>query len=60
MFTCTQPTTWPLSVVVADRVPSKSLAAMNALEAVADGTLHLSGRLGALPRSLWLIGLINW
>ena len=37
----------PLTVVIADQAPPKSLAAMQALAAVADHTLHLSGRLGA-------------
>lgn len=37
----------PLTVVVADQSPPKSLAEMQALAAVADWVLHLSGRLGA-------------
>jgi pimeloyl-ACP methyl ester carboxylesterase len=37
----------PLTVVIADQAPPKSLAAMQALAAVADRTLHLPGRLGA-------------
>jgi hypothetical protein len=37
----------PLTVVVADQAPPRSLAAMQALAAVADRTLHLPGRLGA-------------
>jgi len=37
----------PLTVVVADQAPPKSLAEMQALAAVADRVLHLSGRLGA-------------
>ena len=37
----------PLTVVIADQSPPKSLAQMQALAAVADRTLHLPGRLGA-------------
>ncbi len=37
----------PLTVVVADQSPPKSLAEMQALAAVADRVLHLPGRLGA-------------
>ncbi|QNI70927.1 alpha/beta fold hydrolase [Cyanobium sp. NS01] len=37
----------PLTVAIADQAPPKSLAAMQALAAVADHTLHLPGRLGA-------------
>jgi pimeloyl-ACP methyl ester carboxylesterase len=37
----------PLTVVVADQSPPQSLAQMQALAAVADRQLHLSGRLGA-------------
>lgn len=37
----------PLTVVIADQAPPKSLAAMQALAAVADRVLHLDGRLGA-------------
>ncbi len=37
----------PLTVVIADQSPPKSLAEMQALAAVADRVLHLSGRLGA-------------
>ncbi len=37
----------PLTVVIADQAPPKSLAAMQSLAAVADRTLHLNGRLGA-------------
>ncbi len=37
----------PLTVVIADQAPPKSLAAMQALAALADRTLHLPGRLGA-------------
>ncbi len=37
----------PLTVVLADQSPTKSLAAMQALAAVADRSLHLPGRLGA-------------
>ena len=37
----------PLTVVVADQSPPKSLAEMQALAVVADWVLHLSGRLGA-------------
>jgi pimeloyl-ACP methyl ester carboxylesterase len=37
----------PLTVVIADQSPPKSMAEMQALAAVADRTLHLPGRLGA-------------
>lgn len=37
----------PLTVVIADQSPAKSMAEMQALAAVADRTLHLPGRLGA-------------
>ncbi len=37
----------PLTVVIADQSPPKSLAAMTALSAVASRVLHLPGRLGA-------------
>jgi pimeloyl-ACP methyl ester carboxylesterase len=37
----------PLTVVIADQSPPKSLAQMQALAAEADRTLHLPGRLGA-------------
>ncbi|MEA5416897.1 alpha/beta fold hydrolase [Synechococcus sp. BA-132 BA5] len=37
----------PLTVVIADQSPPKSLAEMQALAAVADRVLHLPGRLGA-------------
>jgi hypothetical protein len=37
----------PLTVVIADQAPPKSLAAMQSLAAVADRTLHLPGRPGA-------------
>ena len=37
----------PLTVVLADQAPPRSLAAMQGLAAVADRTLHLPGRLGA-------------
>jgi pimeloyl-ACP methyl ester carboxylesterase len=37
----------PLTVVIADQSPSKSLAQMRALAAVADRVEHLPGRLGA-------------
>jgi hypothetical protein len=37
----------PLTVVIADQSPPKSLAAMTALSSVASRVLHLSGRLGA-------------
>lgn len=37
----------PLTVVIADQSPPKSLAEMQSLAAVADRTLHLPGRLGA-------------
>ncbi len=37
----------PLTVVLADQAPPKSLAEMQALAAVADRVLHLPGRLGA-------------
>jgi pimeloyl-ACP methyl ester carboxylesterase len=37
----------PLTVVIADQAPPKSLAQMQVLAAVADRTLHLPGRLGA-------------
>jgi hypothetical protein len=36
----------PLTVVIADQSPPKSLAQMQALAALADRTLHLPGRLG--------------
>lgn len=39
--------TSPLTVVLADQAPPKSLAEMQALAAVADRVLHLPGRLGA-------------
>ncbi len=39
--------TSPLTVVLADQAPPKSLAEMHALAAVADRVLHLPGRLGA-------------
>lgn len=37
----------PLTVVIADQSPPRSLAEMQALAAVADRSLHLPGRLGA-------------
>jgi pimeloyl-ACP methyl ester carboxylesterase len=37
----------PLTVVIGDQSPPKSLASMKALAAVANRTLHLPGRLGA-------------
>jgi hypothetical protein len=36
----------PLTVVIADQAPPKSLAEMRALGALADRVLHLNGRLG--------------
>lgn len=46
-ITAARTLTSPLTVVLADQAPPKSLAEMQALAAVADRVLHLPGRLGA-------------